>query len=79
MNGVFADSKTFVDAVPRSSPDEIMRAYQRQHGQADFDLGSFVEQHFRVPDPAESDYTGVPAAVQDGFGWTNGVLLAFFG
>ena len=28
LSGVFKDSKTFVDSVPKSDPDEILEAYK---------------------------------------------------
>ena len=46
---VFADSKTFVDCVPKSSPDKILSDYLEQKGQADFDLKQFVFDHFDLP------------------------------
>jgi len=46
---VFADSKTFVDCVPKSSPDKILSDYLEQKGQTNFDLKQFVFDHFDLP------------------------------
>jgi alpha,alpha-trehalase len=47
--GVFADSKTFVDAVPREAPDDILAAYHAVQPQTAAKLRAFVEQHFSLP------------------------------
>lgn len=46
---VFEDSKTFVDALPRSEPAEIAARYLEERGRPGFDLAAFVEEHFEVP------------------------------
>lgn len=56
-DGVFEDSKTFVDSVPRTDPDEIRRRFEERRTDPGFDLQSFVEEHFRLPQTAAS---GVP-------------------
>jgi alpha,alpha-trehalase len=53
---IFADSKTFADALPRQSPDSIMAAWRGSHGQAGFDLREFVAQHFSEPATPASGY-----------------------
>src|SRR5690348_11710704 len=53
---VFADSKTFADAVPKSSPQDIMAAWSREHRAPGFDLRGFVARHFSVPEVHESTY-----------------------
>lgn len=55
QSGIFADSKTFVDAVPTSHPDEIIKEYQEQKEQSDFVLEEFVRKHFQIP--GEEDIT----------------------
>ena len=47
--GVFSDSKTFVDCIPKSDPSEIMDRYNREKHQEGFELKAFVESHFRLP------------------------------
>lgn len=48
---VFADSKTFADAIARSEPARILDAYRIASRRAGFDLRSFVTEHFELPDP----------------------------
>lgn len=47
--GLFADQKTFVDAVPRSDPQMILADYRMQQKQSGFDLGHFVQVNFILP------------------------------
>lgn len=42
------DSKTFVDAVPLARRREILKAYEAQRYQPDFDLMQFVATHFQA-------------------------------
>jgi alpha,alpha-trehalase len=49
MSGIFADSKTFVDAVPRRLPREISVDYAAGKGSSAFSLRAFVEQNFELP------------------------------
>jgi alpha,alpha-trehalase len=54
MGRIFDDSKSFVDCVPRVSPEEIMRRYRADHALPGFDLKAFVKAHFaHEPVPAE--------------------------
>jgi alpha,alpha-trehalase len=55
LSGVFADSKTFVDARPLDPPATIAAAYARAHDNPGFDLRTFVERHFAAPAPEPSD------------------------
>jgi alpha,alpha-trehalase len=52
---VFDDGKLFVDAEPRVPPDLLVERYLTARARDDFDLASFVETNFRLPDPV-----GVP-------------------
>lgn len=47
---VLGDSKTFVDAVARRPPAEILEAYRRERDAAGFDLAAFLRSHFVLPD-----------------------------
>ncbi len=58
--GVFADSKTFVDCVPRGDPVGILAAYRAAQGQPGFDLRAFVHAHFSVPRVHASHYVSDP-------------------
>jgi alpha,alpha-trehalase len=48
---VFADSKTFVDCIPRYEPADIMKSYNEEKGKKGFDLKAFVHKHFGTPIP----------------------------
>lgn len=49
MRGLFADSKTFADAVPRRPPAAILAAYRQGAPWTDAALKGFVAQNFTVP------------------------------
>ncbi len=44
---VFPDSITFTDMVPAQQLRQVLRAYKRERHDPDFDLHSFVNQHFK--------------------------------
>lgn len=46
---LFPDSKTFVDAVPRSEPSAINAEFLDARHRSDFDLKGFVQRHFELP------------------------------
>lgn len=46
---VFADSKTFVDAIPRMDPARIVTEYREAHEDKGFDLKAFIEASFELP------------------------------
>lgn len=46
---LFADSKTFVDAVARSDPADVLAAYRAERDQPGFELLRFVATHFEIP------------------------------
>ena len=52
MEQIFPDSKEFADAVPKSSPPEILRLYHSDRPQSQADLKRFVERHFDLPEKA---------------------------
>jgi alpha,alpha-trehalase len=56
LSSVFADSKTFPDAVPRFAADVIMAAYRAEHRKAGFDLRAFVTRYFEPPEVPDADY-----------------------
>lgn len=49
LGQVFKDGKTFVDAVPRTSPATIAAQYRREKDRPGFDLSGFVQRHFELP------------------------------
>jgi len=57
---VFADSKTFVDCIPREEPDEILAAFRAQREQPEFDLARFVHAHFIAEQVPDSHYVSDP-------------------
>ncbi|MDB5032716.1 alpha,alpha-trehalase TreA [Mucilaginibacter sp.] len=46
---LFPDNKTFADAVPKSSPSVIIKAYNYQKNSTGFDLKQFVLANFQIP------------------------------
>ncbi len=57
LQAVFPDSKTFPDCIPRTSPAQILQAYQQQKNQPDFDLKAFVLAHFELPPQPATGFT----------------------
>ena len=51
MAPVFPDDKTFVDAVPKREPRDIVATYQRERREPAFDLSVFVAREFAVQTP----------------------------
>ncbi len=49
MAEIFDDSKTFVDAVPKLTPDIILKKYRDVRQEEGFDLRDFVDQYFELP------------------------------
>ncbi len=54
-SGIFADSKTFADAVPQEPPAAILSQFHAQHPQSPQALRRFVQHYFNVPDSAVPD------------------------
>ncbi len=46
MEGVFGQSSTFSNAVPKAFTKEVMKAYEEEKLKEDFDLKQFVEKYF---------------------------------
>ncbi len=49
LNSIYPDNKTFVDAIPKQDPKQIIQEYNAQKDQPSFDLKSFVQAHFNEP------------------------------
>ncbi len=60
LSGVFEDSKTFVDAIPRSAAAAIRDQYLQQRGGSAFDLRAFVLSNFTLPGAAHADFETDP-------------------
>jgi len=58
--GVFPDSKTFVDCAPRRAPEEILADYRAHRDAPGFDLRAFVRASFVGPRPAHSGFVADP-------------------
>jgi alpha,alpha-trehalase len=56
LSGIFEDSKTFVDARPRSAPGGLAKQYLDAHAVAGFSLRQFVDQNFELPRPVGKDF-----------------------
>jgi alpha,alpha-trehalase len=56
LSDIFADSKTFVDCVPKQDPATLLALYEAKNNSPDFDLSAFVREHFTFPTAAGSDY-----------------------
>ena len=52
MQQVFPDSKEFADAVPKSTPAEILKLYHSERPRTRAELRRFVERNFELPQPA---------------------------
>ena len=57
---LFADSKTFPDAIAKAEPGEIMRRYQAGKDRAGFSLKEFVATNFELPGDATSEFRTTP-------------------
>ena len=53
---VFPDDKTFVDAVAKREPRDIVASYQRERHEPAFDLNAFVAREFTVATPGASGF-----------------------
>ncbi|MFK7922836.1 MAG: alpha,alpha-trehalase TreF [Bacteroidia bacterium] len=57
MAGIFPDSKTFVDYIPKRSPQEIEAAYLLIKDSAEVDLMAFVKENFDPPRVFKPNFT----------------------
>lgn len=61
LSGTFSDSKTFVDAIPRRVPAELLRLYESTRTAPGFELRRFVEQYFEIPRPVALEFRSDPS------------------
>ena len=54
LSGIFSDSKTFVDAVPKRNPVYIKSLYDSVKHLPDFDLRQFVYANFNIPSETDT-------------------------
>src|SRR3990172_10360069 len=52
-SGIFKDSKTFVDSIPKNEPKLITELYENEKTKRDFNLKGFVQSHFEIPSELE--------------------------
>ena len=65
LSGLFADSKTFPDCVPKQDPAVLSALYEQARQQPGFNLKAFVYEHFTLPEQVASGYvsnTGLTTA-----------------
>ena len=62
LGQIFPDSKTFADAIPKFSADQILSDYAKQKGSETFSLKQFVEEHFIIPGSYNGSYKSNPNA-----------------
>lgn len=58
--GVYEDNKTFVDAVPKRQPRDIVEAYRRERASPAFELQDFVAREFAATNPPDTVYQTLP-------------------
>ncbi|MFN3848291.1 MAG: alpha,alpha-trehalase TreF [Spirosomataceae bacterium] len=56
LKSVFADNKTFPDCIPNKPLNEICELFKNQKNNTEFDLKSFVNEHFSLPEGYELSY-----------------------
>lgn len=52
---IYPDGKTFVDSIPNSDPDDILHAFEMEKHHPSFNLKTFVESHFTLPQEAKDE------------------------
>jgi alpha,alpha-trehalase len=50
LNKIFADSKAFVDSIPKRKPSEIKKEFQKLRDSNDFNLKTFISNNFTLPE-----------------------------
>jgi len=65
LSGMFADSKTFVDARPLLPPAELAARYASARDSAGFSLRAFVAQDFEVPRAVGADVRTDPSRTME--------------
>ncbi|MEY2918428.1 MAG: hypothetical protein RIS73_2142 [Bacteroidota bacterium] len=63
LNGIFTDSKFFVDCTPKFAAADILKAYEDKKSAADFDLQKFVEANFIFPEEQVSLYSSAQKTI----------------
>ena len=56
LEKIYPDGKSFVDAIPKIKPAEIVAAYQKQKDLKEFSLKKFLNEHFSMPENHNAVY-----------------------
>lgn len=56
MAHLYPDSKTFADATPHIPLNELLATYDNEKDKADFNLKTFIESNFDIPQPFQGDF-----------------------
>ena len=64
-SGLLPDSKTFVDAIPAYPPADILTAYRQEKDRSGFDLKTFVDLHFRLPETPDNGYESAQKPIRE--------------
>ncbi len=56
LSGILSDGKTLADAIPLFPPEEINHRYEMLKSSMDFDLLTFLKEHFRFSVASASDF-----------------------
>ena len=48
-SAIYSDGKTFVDSLPNSDPQEILKTFETERDNPTFNLKAFIESHFTFP------------------------------
>ena len=54
--GIFEDSKTFTDCIPKRKPEHIIKDYMESRAKPGFKLDAFVKENFELPEHAGNNY-----------------------
>ncbi len=57
---VLDDSKTFVDAIPKTDPAVILESFRDRHQEPGFDLSAFVASNFQLPEVGGYEFAADP-------------------
>lgn len=64
-SGIFEDSKFFPDCTPKRTSKEILQLYSQQKSSPDFDLKTFVAEHFDFPEIHSTDYDSTGRTIDE--------------
>ena len=56
LEAAYPDGKTFVDAVPKDTPANVLRRYREQHDSPNFRLQDFLKNHFEISPAPDTQF-----------------------